>query len=129
LTDGLVEREVELHAPAAAVWRALTRGTELSGWFGARVELEPRPGGRASFRWPDGSEREARIEVFEPERHLLLRWLPFERDGRGAQTVKPAGQVRFLLEDRGDRTLLKVTETTAGSDMLSATGAQQGTPA
>jgi uncharacterized protein YndB with AHSA1/START domain len=112
----LVERHVELSAALPAVWQALTRGAELSAWFGAHVEIEARRGGRASFRWPDGRQREARVDVFDVERQLLLRWLPFERGADGTTSVTPPGHIRFVLEPHEGRTLLTVTETLVGEE-------------
>jgi uncharacterized protein YndB with AHSA1/START domain len=109
-----VERRVELPAGVGVVWHALTRGAELSAWFGARVELEPHAGGRAAFLWPDGRRRDARIEVFDPDRHLLLRWFPFERDVQGATESKAPGYIRFVLEPFGEGTVLTVTEAIFG---------------
>jgi uncharacterized protein YndB with AHSA1/START domain len=109
-----VEREAELSPAVEAVWQALTSGAELSVWFGARVELEPRSGGRATFLWPDGKRRDARVEVFDPPRQLLLRWLPFERDASGATGSKAPGYIRFVVEPRGEGTLLRVTEALLG---------------
>jgi uncharacterized protein YndB with AHSA1/START domain len=109
-----VERRVELQAGAAAVWRALTRNAELSVWFGAQVELEPRSGGRAVFLWPDGRRRDARVEVFDPERQLLLRWFPFERQEDGATESKAPGYIRFVLEPHDEETVLTVTEALFG---------------
>jgi prepilin-type processing-associated H-X9-DG protein len=122
-----VERTVELAAPTAAVWQALTRGEELSVWFGAQVEIDPRSGGRATFLFPDGHERDATVEVFDPERQLLLRWLPFERSAAGATTVQPAGHIRFLLESHESHTLLKVIETFFGEERaMTMAGQRQG---
>src|SRR5437870_6977626 len=47
----VVEREVTIPAPPAAVWGAMTRSDEVSAWFGADAELDVRPGGRGVFRW------------------------------------------------------------------------------
>lgn len=116
MAGNTVERRVELAAVPAAVWQALTRGAELSAWFGAHVDMEARPGGRATFRWPDGRQRDARVEVFDGERQLLLRWLPFERSVDGTTNVKPPGHIRFVLEPLGDRTALTVTETLLGEE-------------
>ena len=111
-----VERRVELVASPAAVWKALTCGAELSAWFGAHVDIEARPGGRARFRWPDGRQRDARVEVLDDERQLLLRWLPFERSADGAISAKAPGHIRFVLEPLEDRTALTVTETLLGEE-------------
>jgi uncharacterized protein YndB with AHSA1/START domain len=114
MEDHKVERRVQLRAGADAVWQALTRGAELSAWFGARVELEPHAGGRAAFAWPDGRRRDAMVEVFDPERQLLLRWLPFERDADGVTTSKAPGYIRFVLEPSEGDTALTVTEALFG---------------
>jgi uncharacterized protein YndB with AHSA1/START domain len=122
-----VERTVELPAAPRVVWEALTRGEELSAWFGARVDLDPRSGGRVAFLFPDGRERVATVEVFDPERQLLLRWLPFERSADGRTTVQRAGHMRFLLEPREDHTLLKVIETFFGEERaVTMAGQHQG---
>jgi uncharacterized protein YndB with AHSA1/START domain len=122
-----VERTVELPAPTGAVWQALTRGEELSAWFGARVELDPRSGGHATFLFPDGRRRDATVEVFDPERQLLLRWLPFERRADGKTAVRPAGHMRFTLEPHESRTLLKVIETFFGEERaMTMAGQHQG---
>jgi hypothetical protein len=52
--------------------------------------------------------------VFDPERQLLLRWLPFERDPRGAARATVPGHIRFVLESRNDHTVLTVIETLLG---------------
>src|SRR5688572_18737378 len=65
-----VEREVVLPAPADVVWQAITDAEELSAWFGADVELDPRPGGAARFVGDEGEVRRAVVETVEPERHL-----------------------------------------------------------
>src|SRR5688572_22431511 len=62
-----VEREVVLPVPADVVWQAITDGEELSGWFGADVELDPRPGGAARFVGDEGDVRRAVVERVEPE--------------------------------------------------------------
>jgi uncharacterized protein YndB with AHSA1/START domain len=95
----------------------LTEGRELSAWFGAEVEFEARPGGPATFRWPDGRSREATVEEMDPPRRLSFRWAPFERTGGGARVV-PATRVEFTLEPARQGTLLRLSERKlAGSAM------------
>jgi uncharacterized protein YndB with AHSA1/START domain len=107
---GRIRREVTLQAGRQQVWEALTDGVRLSSWFGAHVELDPRPGGRASFRWDDGRERGAVIEEADPPRRFSFRWLPFERDLSGVAIPRGSGRVVFELEEADDRTHLVVTE-------------------
>ena len=94
--EGLrVEREVVLPAPADVVWEALTDAEELSGWFGAEVELDPRPGGAGRFTGEDGDVRRAVVETVEPERHLRFVWWP--ENGTAAPT-----SVDFELSETDD---------------------------
>jgi uncharacterized protein YndB with AHSA1/START domain len=104
-----VEREILLPASPERVWSTLTEGRELSAWFGAEVEFEARPGGPATFRWPDGRSREATVEEMDPPRRLSFRWAPFERTGGGARVVQ-ATRVEFSLEPAGEGTLLRLSE-------------------
>jgi len=105
-----VAREVTVPAPPDEVWPAVTESDELSSWFGARVELEPEPGGRGVFRWPDGVERHAVVEAVDPERRLAFRWLPFQRTADGDVVAVPATRVEILLDPVPDGTRVRVIE-------------------
>jgi uncharacterized protein YndB with AHSA1/START domain len=104
-----IEREIMLSVSPERVWSALTDGDQLSSWFGARVIVDARTGGSATFRWPDGRERVATVEEIDPLRRLAFRWAPFERTPDGAR-VAPANRVEFTLERTEEGTLLRVTE-------------------
>jgi uncharacterized protein YndB with AHSA1/START domain len=106
----IIERRIELPAPPEEVWPALTEASRLSAWFGADIAMEPRPGGRATFRWPDGRERGAVVEDVEPVRRLAFRWMPVERSTDGRTTVVGGGRVEFELERLGRGTVLWVRE-------------------
>src|SRR6266700_6430579 len=69
-----VTREIVLDAPRDEVWAALTEAERLEEWFANDVELDARPGGECVFRWENGEERRAIVEVLEEERRLALRW-------------------------------------------------------
>jgi uncharacterized protein YndB with AHSA1/START domain len=109
-----VERRIQLPLPPEEVWPALTEGDRLSEWFGARTALEARPGGRATFRWPDGRERVAVVEAAEPGRRLTFRWLPFARWPGGQTVVLGSGRVELTLEPHGSGSVLTVAEWGAG---------------
>jgi uncharacterized protein YndB with AHSA1/START domain len=103
-------RTVALPAAPERVWEALTDPEQLSAWFGARVDLEARPGATARFRWTDGRERGAVVETVERHRLLALRWLPFERLPNGGTAPVGTGRIEVTLEPDGRGTLLTVIE-------------------
>ena len=108
----LVKRRVRLPAPPEEVWAEVADPGRLSAWFGARVQLDLRLGGRASFRWPDGTERGGVIEALEAGRLLAFRWAPFERLADGTPIRRPAGRVEVALERAPEgQTDLVVRET------------------
>ncbi len=117
--EARIERSVELRAPVARVWRALTDHREFGTWF--RVQLEgPFVLGevtRGAITYP-GCEHmrfEARIERMEPERLFAFSWphprhIDKERyssDYSGAPTTR----VEFRLEEIAGGTRLTVTES------------------
>lgn len=85
--DAVVERHVDLDAPAEEVWAALTDDGALSAWFGGAVTLDPSPGGEGRFEEPDGTVRRARVDEAEPGRRLALRWWPEDDDDGTISTV------------------------------------------
>jgi uncharacterized protein YndB with AHSA1/START domain len=124
-----VAREVVLPAPPAHVWEALSDPEKLSAWFGAEASIEVRSRGRATFRWPDRTERIAVVETAEAPRLLVFRWLPFERVGDGATRPAVPGRVRIALEPHEGGTLLTVVESTPSTGAVdpSRPGAPPGT--
>jgi uncharacterized protein YndB with AHSA1/START domain len=108
---GRVTREVTFDQAPAAVWSALTEPRRMSAWFGADVELDLRPGGRAWFRWPDGGRRGATIDVVDPGRYLVLRWLPFQQLPDGRTVPHRSGTVEFIVSAAGDGTRLTIAES------------------
>jgi uncharacterized protein YndB with AHSA1/START domain len=114
-----IDRQILLPASPERVWSALTEGKQLSSWFGAEVELEPRRGGSAIFRWPEGRCREATVEEMDPPRRLSFRWAPFERTGTGPRMV-PVTRVEFTLVPAPEGTLLSVSEQRLEGSALAA---------
>jgi uncharacterized protein YndB with AHSA1/START domain len=102
-----VERTVVLPAPADDVWAAVAEPDRLASWFGGRVELEGRAGGRVLLADDDG-ERWGTVESFEPGRLLVLRlW---------ARASELSGtRLAFFLDPDGDGTRLTVVESSIGA--------------
>jgi uncharacterized protein YndB with AHSA1/START domain len=115
-----VEREVTVPAPPGDVWPVVIDADQVSAWFGADVELDPRPGGRAVFRWPDGTERAAVVEDVEPERRLAFRWLPFQSTAEGETVTLPPSRVAITLHPVPEGTRVRVVEEVAVARWTSA---------
>jgi uncharacterized protein YndB with AHSA1/START domain len=105
-----VRKEADVAAPPSRVWRALTEAGELSAWFGAEAEIDPRPGGHLSLRFDDDWVRPGVVEDCVPERRLSFRWLPFERHPDGSWRPMGPGRVEFELEATETGTRLTVSE-------------------
>ena len=102
-----IERETVLPVPPDEAWVALTEAGQLSSWFGAEVEVDVRPGGVATFAWPDGRLRRARIEGLNRPRRFAFRWLDDDMPGDGTA----GSRVEFFLEAIPGGTKLTVVET------------------
>ena len=110
-----IEKQIDLKAPVARVWRALTDHREFGAWF--RVELDgPFAVGRVSqghITYP-GYEHikwEVTIEKMEPERLFSFSWHPYAVDPAIDYSKEPTTLVEFRLEPIASGTRLFVTET------------------
>jgi uncharacterized protein YndB with AHSA1/START domain len=74
VVEQAVRREIVLPADPDEVWAALTEPERLEEWFATEVDLDPRPGGEGRFRWGNGEERRAVVDVVEPGRRIAFRW-------------------------------------------------------
>lgn len=97
-----IRREIVVPARREEVWEALTDAERLEEWFANEVELDPRPGGEGLFRWADGEERRATVEVVEEPRRFSFDWISED----AAVTT-----VEFTLEEVGEDTRLTVVES------------------
>jgi uncharacterized protein YndB with AHSA1/START domain len=71
-----VRRELEIRAPRARVWKALTESDQLLQWFPTkRAEIDLRPGGAAVWEWEE-AKAEGVVDVVEPPGRLVFRWRP-----------------------------------------------------
>jgi uncharacterized protein YndB with AHSA1/START domain len=110
-----IEKRIELKAPVARVWRALTDYREFGEWF--RVKLEaPFVAGevaRGNITWP-GYEHlvwEAVVQRIEPERLFSFTWHPYSIDPKVDYSKETPTLVEFRLEAIEGGTLLLLTES------------------
>jgi uncharacterized protein YndB with AHSA1/START domain len=69
-----VVAEIEVRAPAAAVYAMFTDPAELVRWIGIRALLEPRPGGAFRFELVPGEFCSGRYVELVPARRVVFTW-------------------------------------------------------
>ena len=110
-----IEKQIELKAPIARVWRALTDHREFGKWFGVNLEAPFVPGqtarGRITYPGYEQYTLEAVVQKMEPERLFSFTWHPYALDLQRDYSQEPPTLVEFRLEQKGDSTLLTVTES------------------
>ena len=97
-----IEKRIELNAPVARVWHALTDHREFGEWF--RVALDgpfvPGQTSRGHITHP-GYEHvkwEAVIQKMEPERLFSFTWHPYAVDPNVDYSKETPTLVEFRLE-------------------------------
>jgi uncharacterized protein YndB with AHSA1/START domain len=117
--ENRIEKRVELKAPIARVWRALTDYREFGEWFRVAVEGPFVVGqvARGQILHP-GYEHivwEALIEKMEPERLFSYTWAQIEYHDKERYSPDysnaPRTLVEFRLEKTATGTLLTLTES------------------
>jgi uncharacterized protein YndB with AHSA1/START domain len=117
-----IEKRVELKAPVARVWRALTDYREFGEWFRVKIEGPFVAGevsrGHITYPGYEHLKWEAVVKAIEPERLFSFTWHPYAVDPKMDYSQEPQTLVEFRLEKTGEGTLLTVTES--GFDTIPA---------
>lgn len=92
---------VEIDAPGARVWRALTDPALMRIWFAGDVEIDPRQGGLYRLGRIGAGGREAHIDIFDVNRRLRLIYL----QGPNSPPSDSAVVDDFLLDMRKGETM------------------------
>jgi uncharacterized protein YndB with AHSA1/START domain len=110
-----IEKQIELKAPVARVWRALTDFREFGTWFGVQLESPFEVGnparGRITYPGYEHLVWEAVVVSMEPERLFSFTWHPYAVDPKIDYSSEPQTLVEFKLEAIPGGTLVVVTET------------------
>ncbi len=117
-----IEKRIELKAPVARVWRALTDYREFGKWF--RVSLEApfvvgkSTRGRITYPGYEHVVLEVTVQKMEQPRLFSFTWHPHAVDPNVDYSKEPPTLVEFTLEETPTGTLLVVTES--GFDAIPA---------
>ena len=117
-----IEKRIELKAPVARVWRALTDYREFGEWFLVKIDGPFVPGdvsrGHITHPGYEHLQWEAVVKAMEPERLFSFTWHPYAIDPKVDYSTEPQTLVEFRLEKTASGTLLTVTES--GFDKIPA---------
>jgi uncharacterized protein YndB with AHSA1/START domain len=116
-----IERSIDIRAPIARVWRALSDPAEFGAWFGVALSGPPFAAGRSvrgriTHPGYEHLDFEVWIERVEPEARLAFRWHPYAIDPAVDYSGEPTTLVEFELEPTPEGTRLRVVES--GFDAL-----------
>lgn len=110
-----IEKKIELNAPIARVWRALTNHIEFGQWFRVRLDRSFSPGQitRGNILYPGYEHLSWEVKVVKMEREKLFSftWHPYAVDPKKDYSKEEPTLVEFRLEKKGEGTLLTVTES------------------
>ncbi len=110
-----VEKWIELKAPVARAWKALTDYKEFGEWF--RVKLDgPFVAGQEStghITYPGYEHLKwtAKVQKMEPEKLFSFTWHPYAVDPKKDYSKETPTRVEFRLAKTATGTLLQVTES------------------
>src|SRR5271170_8312742 len=104
-----IEKRIELKAPVARVWRALTDYREFGEWFRVKLNAPFVPGqiSRGQITWPGYEHHTMQVVVqkIEPERLFSFTWHPYGLDKSRDYSQETPTLVEFTLEKTATGTL------------------------
>jgi len=109
------ETSIDIAAPLAAVWRAVSEAQELTRWLPTRAVVDAEPGGRYALSWDGAWEWKGTITLWEPGRRL--GWVdnqarPFDADGAPLSKEESVPlALEITLEARGGNTRLRLVHS------------------
>ncbi len=119
MSERKVDTSIDIAAPVEQVWKALTDAQEIARWFASQAKVVPGKGGSIALSWEGDYFGEAKIEIWEPNRHLRTVTLqsPYGAEEGGSPDSPQAKPVviDYLLEAQGGRTVLRIVHAGFGT--------------
>lgn len=123
------ETEIEINAPVASVWKALTEAEELARWFPQQARVTPGVGGKILLSWPGMTDWHFNIAAWQPNEHLRAVYdlqtdvlVKTDENTETAIKLAEAGKgkplqlaVDYFLEGRGGKTVLRLVHSGFGT--------------
>jgi len=117
-----IEKSIDLNAPVARVWRALTDHEEFGTWFRVKLEAPFVAGkstrGHITYPGYEHLRMEVEVQTMEKERLFSFLWHPYAVDPKIDYSKEPRTLIEFRLEKTATGTRLRVTES--GFDAIPA---------
>lgn len=118
--ENRIEKQIQIAAPVARVWRALTDSREFGEWFMVRMDgpfIEgQKVGGQMTVPGYEHLRMEILVTKIEPPTRFSYTWHPYAIDPKTDYSQETPTLVEFRLEEAPGGTLLRVTES--GFDQL-----------
>lgn len=110
-----IEKTLDLEAPVARVWRAITDHREFGQWFRVALEGPFAVGevsrGRITYPGYEHMEWVATVQAMEPQHFFAFTWCPYT-PAKGEETpTEPTTLVEFKLEPTAQGTRLVIIES------------------
>ena len=110
-----IVKRVEIEAPVARVWSALTDYKQFNQWFQVEMESPFVPGHKASgkivYKNKEHLRMEFVVQALKPTTYFAYTWHPFAIDPNVDYSSETPTLVEFHLEATPSGTLLTVTES------------------
>lgn len=110
-----IEKQIEIKAPIARVWRALTDYREFGEWFRVALESPFVVGevarGRLTYEGYEHLQWEVTVKAMEPEHLFSFTWHPYATDPDHDYSNEPPTLVEFRLESIPGGTRLNLVES------------------
>ena len=117
-----IEKHVDLKAPLAKVWKALTDHQEFGQWFGVKLEgpfvVGETVAGKLIYPGFEHMQWAVDVKKMEPERLFSFTWHPYAIDVTVDYSKETPTLVEFAIAATGSGTHLVVTES--GFDKIPA---------
>lgn len=115
VAENQITREVELAAPVARVWPALTDHEQFGQWFQVRLNGPFQPGavttGTVMTPGYEGLPWQVTVQRMEDQRVFAFTWHPYDVDPGTDRSREPTTLVEFRLDSTATGTRLTITES------------------